>query len=82
MEILEKVNSILTGAFPPPDRVSLEDDDGIIGTVVSPRFEGMEMIDRINMIWDRLDQNLTPAERRRVVIIVAATPEEEIAYSE
>jgi hypothetical protein len=82
MDLVERLRAILTRYFPPPDRVSLEDDDGIIGSVVSSQFEDVEMMDRINMIWDRLDPVLTPEERRRVVLIVAATPEEEAAYSE
>jgi hypothetical protein len=41
----------------------------------------METIDRIHLIWDALAKGLTPEERRRVVLIVAATPEEEIAYT-
>jgi stress-induced morphogen len=81
MELVEKVRDLLTTAFPPPSKIELEDDDGIIGTIVSSKFEGMESIDRINIIWDILDQNLTPDERRRVVIIVAATPADEIAYT-
>lgn len=81
MEVLEKVEALLKNAFPPPDKVSLEDDDGIIGTVISDRFVGMPMFDRITIIWDLLGQHLTRDERNRVVLIVASTPEEEIAYS-
>lgn len=81
MAVTEKVESILKEIFPPPDKIDLEDDDGIIGTVTSERFVGMETIDRINLIWDTLRKGLTPEEKRRVVLIVAATPEEEIAYT-
>ena len=81
MEVVEKVRALLTSAFPPPDKLDLEDDDGIIGTLVSERFEGVPVRDRIDMIWDVLDKNLTPEERRRVVLIVAATPVEEIVYT-
>jgi len=59
----------------------LEDEDGIIGTVTSSQFVGMETIDRIRLIWTALNRGLTPEERRHVVLIVAATPEEEIAYT-
>jgi hypothetical protein len=81
VEIVEKVKTILIELFPPPAKVELWDEDGIIGTVTSPRFQDMEPIDRINLIWDALDKGLTPEERRRVVTIVAATPQEEIAYT-
>ena len=57
------------------------DDDGIIGMVTSAHLEGMETLDRINLIWDILDGGLTAEERRHVVTIVPATPEEEIAYT-
>jgi hypothetical protein len=81
MGLVEKVDSILKEVFPPPDKIVLEDEDGIIGTVTSARFVGMDTIDRIHLIWDALAKGLTPEERRRVVLIVAATPEEEIAYT-
>jgi hypothetical protein len=81
VELLEKIRSILTREFPSPDEIELEDADGIIGTLTSKRFVGMETIDRINLIWDLLDRELTREERRGVVLIVAATPEEEIAYT-
>jgi hypothetical protein len=81
MDLVKKVESILREVFPPPDRIVLEDDDGIIGAVTAARFAEMETIDRINLIWDTLDKGLTPEERRRVVLIVAVTPEEEIAHT-
>jgi hypothetical protein len=80
MEIIKKVRSVLTKEFPPPDKVELEDDDGIIGAVISRRFEGLEAIDRIKLIWDLLEKKLTKDERKRIVTIVAVTPVEEIAH--
>jgi len=68
---------ILGKAFPRPDKIMLDDEDGIIGTIVSSRFKGIDTMDRVNMIWDLLDAELTPEERRRVVLIVAMTPIEE-----
>jgi len=83
MEIVKKVEALLKEVFPPPDKIDLEDDDGngIIGSVTSERFVGMETIDRVHMIWDCLGKGLTPQERRRVVLIVAVTPFEEIAHT-
>jgi hypothetical protein len=81
MGLAEKVESVLKVVFPPPDKIVLEEDDGIIGTVTSERFVGMETIDRIHLIWEALNNGLTPEERRRVVLIVAATPVEETAYT-
>jgi stress-induced morphogen len=81
MAILKKVQSLLEAAFPPPDKIRLEEDEKIIGTITSQRFDGMETIDRINMVWDILDGGLTSEERRQILMIVPATPEEEIAYT-
>jgi stress-induced morphogen len=80
MDLLEKVRALLVDEFPPPDKIELDDDHGIIGAVVSQRFEGLESIDRINIIWDLLDRNLNKEERRQIVTIVAVTPVEEIAH--
>ena len=84
MELVEKIKGVLVAAFPPPATVNIEDDDrleGIIGWVASPRFEGMEIIDRIDLLWGVLNKELTREERRRVVAIVAVTPFEEVAHS-
>ena len=81
MALVDKVKTVLTRVFPPPDRIELEDADGIVGSVTSERFVGMETIDRINLIWDALEQELSREERRRVTLIVAATPLEEDTYS-
>jgi len=80
MEVLEKVRALLIKEFPPPDKVELDDDKGIIGAVVSKRFEGLEAIDRINIIWDLFEKGLTRDERKHIVTVVAVTPLEEIAH--
>ena len=79
-ELAEKVERILRIAFPRLDSLDIRDDDGIIGILVSPMFEGLESIDRQNMIWDALDRNLEPDEKRQIQIIVAATPEEHMGH--
>ncbi|MGA2059033.1 MAG: hypothetical protein ABSG67_01025 [Thermoguttaceae bacterium] len=76
METLEKLKKILREAFPPPATLELDDDDGIIGVLISTRFEDMESIDRQNMIWDILDKALTKKEKRQILTIVATTPKE------
>jgi stress-induced morphogen len=81
MGLKEKVKKILTDSFPDADKVVLDDVDGVSGYVTSRRFKGLEMIDRINMIWDVLDAKLTKEERKDVFSIVPVTPEEEIAHS-
>jgi hypothetical protein len=81
MDLVEKIQALLTRAFPSPDKVRLDEDDGIYGTITSNRFEGMETIDRIHIIWDILDHGLTAEERRQILMVIPATPEEEIAYT-
>ena len=55
-------------------------DNGIIGAVISKRFEGLEAIDRINIIWDLFEKGLTRDERKHIVTVVTVTPLEEIAH--
>ena len=76
---LRKLKRILEERFPPPDKVKLRDEDGIIGVVTSKRFRRLDSMQRQDIIHDLLTTSLTPAERRQVVIIVAVTPEEELA---
>jgi acid stress-induced BolA-like protein IbaG/YrbA len=81
VDLVKKAKKLLSKAFPPPDKVRVEDDDGLIGTVVSARFRGLDAVDRQKMVWDALDEHLTPEERRRVVIVLTLTPLEEKATS-
>lgn len=76
-----KVTRLLQKTFTPPDKVSLKNEDGILGVVISSRFRGLDSIDRVNWIWDVLEKNLSTAEVRKVVSIIAVTPEEEIAHT-
>jgi hypothetical protein len=76
---LRKLKRILEERFPPPDKVNLRDDDGIIGVVTSKRFRRLDSMQRQNLIHDILATNLNPEERRHVLLIVAVTPEEEMA---
>lgn len=77
---VKKLTSLLVDAFPPPDKATLRDDEGIIGIVTSKRFRGKDDLERQDIIWNLLDKKLTPAERKRIVIIVCVTPEEEKAH--
>ena len=77
--LVEKVNHSLSHAFPPPSKVELRNEDGIIGIVTSPRFNGKDDFARQRLLWKPLS-NLSNAERRRVVILVGLTPEEDFAH--
>lgn len=78
--LLRKLQRALAKQFPSPDRVKLEDHDGIIGVITSQSFSGVDAIDRQKIIGELVAANLTKQERQRVQIIVGVTPEEETGY--
>ena len=78
--LLRKLKTALIKRFPSPDKVKLEDHDGIIGVITSRAFWGMETIDRQNLIGDIVETNLSREERWQVQAIVGITPDEETGY--
>jgi stress-induced morphogen len=81
MAVARKLRRILKEHFPPPDKVELRDKERIIGIVTSKRFRRKDSMRRQDLIHDILSNELTKEERRQVLMIVAVTPEEELAYS-
>jgi len=81
MAVARKLKKILEERFPPPDKVELRDDDRIIGIVTSKRFRRLDSMQRQDLIHDILSKQLTEEEQRHVLMIVAVTPEEEVAYA-
>lgn len=79
MAVIRKLKKILQDRFPPPDKVVLRDDDGVIGVVTSKHFRRLDTMQRQNLIHDILATHLSAEERRHVLLIVAVTPEEEVA---
>lgn len=79
MALAKKLKKILQSDFPPPDKVELRDEDGIIGIVVSKRFRRMDTMDRQNLLHQILTTHLSAEEQQHVLMIVAVTPEEELA---
>ena len=79
MALVRKLKKVLEQRFPPPDKIDLRDDDGIIGIVTSKRFRRLDTMQRQDLIHDILATQLTGDERRRVLLIVGVTPEEEVA---
>jgi acid stress-induced BolA-like protein IbaG/YrbA len=78
MDIREKVVQALRSAIQ-LDETILESDDGLFGYIVSPDFRGKDSYQRQTMIFDTLSapaSNLTLPEIRKVVSVVAFTPEE------
>lgn len=81
MAVMGKLKRVLKQAFPPPDKIRLDDHDGIIGVVTSERFRDLSSMDRQNLIEEVLQTGLSKEEQRRVLIIVTVTPEEEQVHS-
>jgi hypothetical protein len=82
MVLVRKVKRILAEAFPPPAKVRLKDEDGLVGVVTSPRFRNMDIMDRQELLDELLRRHgLSDAELRRILILVAVTPEEEEAHT-
>jgi acid stress-induced BolA-like protein IbaG/YrbA len=82
VEIVRKVKRALKRAFSPVI-VNLEDDDGIIGVVVSDQFRRMESIDRQISIDNALRDplvRLSEDEIRHILAITPMTPEEYAAF--
>lgn len=79
MAVIRKIKKILAERFPPPDKVELRDEDGIIGVVTSKSFRKMDSMERQDLLHETLATHLTGEEQRQVVMIVAVTPDEEAA---
>lgn len=79
MALRQKLRRILEERFPAPDTIELRDGEGIIGVVTSQQFGRMSRMKRQDLIHELLESHLTPKEMRGVLIIVAVTPEEEMA---
>ncbi|HZU39360.1 MAG TPA: hypothetical protein VFA18_25770, partial [Gemmataceae bacterium] len=60
--------------------MKLEDHDGIIGVITSAQFATMDTLDRQHLIGDIVASHLSPEERRRVLALVAVTPDEGTGY--
>jgi hypothetical protein len=71
-KIMKALSQSLEDAY-----VRLEEDGGVSGFVVSPRFQGMASVDRQGLIEEALSNGpspLTAEERRRVLMIAGLTP--------
>jgi stress-induced morphogen len=79
---IRKLKRVLEEQFSPPDKISLRNGDRIVGVVTSRRFRGMDTMQRQDLIHEILTTQLTPEARRHVLVIVAVTPEEEIANAD
>jgi acid stress-induced BolA-like protein IbaG/YrbA len=79
-ELAERVTEILRDSFAPAEVVT-STRNGIVVFVVSDRFEGIDDMDRQEMVWDVLENQLDQDERRSVSIVVALTSKEHAFHS-
>lgn len=78
MDLKEKVETALRRYFH-PEVVHLDNDEGISGYVVSPRFQKMPSLDRQMLIYSALRGSsvaLSEGDIRQVLAIAALTPAE------
>jgi len=85
MELAERIRKALENAT--SQEFTLKpigdfDDDNFYAIVVSPAFRGVEGIDRQNLMWNALRAKLGEEELRKIVALLASTPEEEAAMAE
>ncbi len=77
--LMQKIENALRNACAPDVaivRLESAGGDHVGGQVISSRFDGMRPSERQDLIWERLDVDLTPLEARRISFIVADTPAE------
>jgi acid stress-induced BolA-like protein IbaG/YrbA len=73
----DKLAKLLQDRFGRRAKVEIESDEyGISGKIISTKFRGIDMRDRVDMVYDTLEGSLSPTERRQIVIIGPFTPEE------
>lgn len=79
--LVKKIRRLLRKEYPLPDEIELENSDGIIAKVVSSRFKNLEPLDRVNLLWDYLEQHLSRDEFRKIVVFLPMTPTEKLLHS-
>jgi hypothetical protein len=73
----EKLTKLFQKRFGRRARIELESDaDGVFGKIISTKFRGIDMRDRVDMVYDTFNGLLSPEEKRRISIIGPFTPEE------
>ncbi len=84
-EFITKLKSVLNGEFPSAQEIILEpspDGERVKGLIISAAFAGTDDADRQDQVWDILEDKLSQSEQRRVLSLIAYTPEEYRAFKE
>lgn len=83
-ELIDKIKGILQAGFPNAV-VELEQavpSTKVAGLLICPDFEGVEQIERQDLLWNVLSKNLTRPEQLQITAILTLTPEERTVSQE
>ena len=84
-EFITKLQSVLNDEFSSAQEIILEpspDGERVKGVIISAAFAGTDDADRQDQVWDILEDKLNQSEQRRVLSLIAYTPEEYRAFKE
>ncbi len=84
-EFSTKLKSVLQAEFSAAQEIIVEpapDGERVKGLIISESFAGMDDADRQDHVWDLLESKLSQTEQRRVLSLIAYTPEEYRAFKE
>lgn len=84
-EFITKLQSMLNDEFSSAQEIILEpapDGERVKGVIISAAFAGTDDADRQDKVWDILEDKLSQSEQRRVLSLIAYTPEEYRAFKE
>lgn len=84
-EFIARLKSVLSEEFPAAQEIILEpapDGERVKGVIIDAAFAGTDDADRQDQLWDILEDKLSQSEQRRVLSLIAYTPEEYRAFKE
>jgi acid stress-induced BolA-like protein IbaG/YrbA len=84
-EFSAKLKGVLQAEIPSAQDIVVEpapDGERVKGVIISEEFAGIDDADRQDQVWDILESKLSESEQRRVLSLIAYTPEEYRAFKE
>lgn len=84
MELETRIVDILNASGVPIVHFSFEkkENGNIGGILTSGTFEGMDEIERQELVWDKLKAKLSQEEQSHIMSLITVTPEEEKIYKQ
>ena len=85
LEFSTKLKGVLQEKFLSAQQIIVEpatDGERVKGLIISGEFAGVDDADRQDQVWDVLESKLSQTEQRRVLSLIAYTPEEYRAFKE